>query len=260
MQDSLNTHNQVLISPAAADSTVHSVAIVVPEGKKGITFNNTPLNDTGTMGLIMIVFFFLAISFRHGYKYISDFSHYLFSVRKRQNAFEDHTVSETQVMIALIANTCLMSGILIYNGINLRYPEFNLSEHVFKSVSSLSMLCVAYFLIQMLLYHTLGYVFAYDKEDTRLWLDGFKSSQSLLGLFLFPIVLISLLYPFTTNALLIISILLYICSRLVFIFKGLRIFFYNFSYSLYFILYLCTVEIVPVFLMCTGAVYLSEFI
>ena len=244
-----------------AQQTQHTTPIVaLPEGKEAIPFNNTPLNDTGTMGLVMLVFFFLAISFRSGYKYMSNFTQHMFSVRKRQNAFEDHTMSETQMMIALIANTCLMLGILFYIGINRQYPEFALSQHVFKSVSSLTLLVGTFMVVQVLFYYLLGYVFARDKEDTRLWLDGFKSTQSILGLFLFPIVFITLLYPNSSVFMLNSSLILYFCSRLVFISKGFRIFFNNFSSCVYFILYLCTVEIVPVFLMLAGAIHLSEII
>ncbi|MBR5727625.1 MAG: DUF4271 domain-containing protein, partial [Muribaculaceae bacterium] len=39
--------------------------------------------------------------------------------------------------------------------------------------------------------------------------------------------------------------ILYICARFIFIFKGIRIFYSNLLSILYFILYLCGVEIVP---------------
>ncbi len=234
--------------------------VSLPKGKEVLPFNNTPLNDTGCMGLVMLVFFFLAISFRNGYKYVSNFAHHMFSIRKRQNAFEDHTMSETQMMIALLSNTCLMAGLLLYVGINKFYPEFTLSEHVFKSVGNLTLLFACFITLQLILYYILGFVFAQDKEDTRLWLDGFKSTQSILGLFLFPIAFITILYPASSTFMLICSIILYFCSRLVFISKGFRIFFNNLESCVYFILYLCTVEIVPVFLMCTGAIYLCKTI
>lgn len=230
----------------------------LPQGKEALPLTDTPLNDTGCMGLVMLVFFFLAISFRTGRKYVADFAQHMFSVRKRQNAFEDHTMSETQMMTALLSNTSLMSGLLFYLAINRYYPEFTLAENVFKSVLSLTLLYGAFLLLQLLLYYILGFVFARDKEDTRLWLDGFKSSQSILGLFLFPLVFITILYPASSTIMLNCSILLYFCSRLIFISKGFRIFFKNSDSCVYFILYLCTIEIVPVFLMLSGAIYLCE--
>lgn len=237
---------------------IYTPVVALPDGKEPLAFNNTPLNDTGTMGLVMLSFFFIAITFRGGYKYIADFAHHSFSVRRRQNAFEDHTTSETLLMMALITNTCLMEGILLYLGINEYLPALNLSQHVFSAVGYLTLLCIGFFLLQLTLYATLGYVFARDREDTGLWLDGFKSTQSVLGLFLSPIVFIILLYPRFTVPMLYIAGILYFCARLVFVSKGFRIFFNNFSSYVYFILYLCTVEIVPVFLMLAGAIRLSE--
>ena len=232
--------------------------VALPEGKECQPFKNSPLNDTGSVGLVLLVFFFLAISFRGGYKYITDISQYLFSVRKRQNAFESHTMSEAVLMIALIANTCLMCGILFYLGIDYLHPEFLLSQHVFKWVGSLTLLCTTFFIVQLLLYYTLGFVFAHEKEDTRLWLDGFKSSQAILGLVLSPLTFVSLIYPASTPITLIMAIIAYFGARMVFIFKGFRIFFNNFGSYIYFILYLCTLEIVPVFLMYAGAINLCD--
>lgn len=259
MQDTLNIYPLSTVDDIPQCDN-YSIITAPTEVTESLPFDNTPLRDTGTMGLVMIVFFFLAISYRKGYKYVSNFSHNMFSVRKRQNAFEDHTMSETQVMIALIANTCLMMGLLLYIGVNEFFPSYKISEHVFAAVSYLSLLYGAYIVLQIILYYLLGYVFARYKEDTRLWLDGFKASQSILGLFLFPIVFIILLYPGSTYFMLILSAFLYFCARLVFVCKGFRIFFNNLSSSLYFILYLCTVEIVPVFLMCAGTISLIEIL
>ena len=97
---------------------------------------------------------------------------------------------------------------------------------------------------QHALYATLGYVFG-DTVSRRLWISGFKASQSLLGLLLFPVTALLLLFPAAIELLLSIAAVLYALVRIVFVFKGLRIFFNKFSQSLYFILYLCSVEIVP---------------
>lgn len=232
----------------------------LPEGAEALTFHNTPFNDTGTMGLVILSFFFIAISFKGGYKYMANFAQHAFSVRRRQNAFEDHTMRETMMMLSLVANTCLMEGFLLYLGINEYLPDMKLQEHVFNAVGSLTLLCCGFFLVQTHLFYIIGYVFAKDREDTRLWLDGFKASQSILGLLLSPVVFISFIYPNTSTVMLNFAIFLYFCARLVFVSKGFRIFFNNFGSYVYFILYLCTVEIVPIFLMLAGAIYLCEII
>lgn len=239
----------------------HTTPIVaLPQGKECKPFKNNPLDDTGTVGLVLLVFFFIAIAFKGGYKYITDIANHLFSIRKRQNAFEIHTTSETFLMIALIANTCIMSGLALYLGIDYWHPELQISHHVFKAVAFLTLLYGVFFLAQLLLFHILGFTFARSNEDTRLWLDGFKSSQAILGLLLSPAVFISLLYPSIIFIMIILSIIAYFITRIIFIIKGFRIFFNNFDSYIYFILYLCTVEIVPVFLICAGAFNLCKTI
>lgn len=238
--------------------TTTTPIVALPEGKECQSYKNTPLHDTGTVGFVLLVFFFLALFFRGGYKYITDIANHLFSIRKRQNAFEIHTASETFLMLAMIANTCIMSGLIFYLGIDYWYPEIGLSQNVFKWVSILSVFYGLFFLVQLLLYRTIGFTFAYNRDDIRLWLDGFKSSQAILGLVLSPIVFISLLYPASTLFMLILAIISYFCARIIFIIKGFRIFFNNFGSYIYFILYLCTLEIVPIFLICAGAINLCE--
>ncbi len=238
---------------------VHTTPIIsLPKGKECLPYHNTPINDTGIMGIALLLFFVLAITFKSGYKYVADITHRLFSVRKRQNAFENHTMSETLLMLALIANTCLMGGIIIYLGIDHWYPELGVDVNVFGIAGRLTSLCVAFYLLQTIAFYTIGWAFAQDKESTRLWLEGFNASQAILGLILFPLVFIGLLYPTTTQLVLICAIIAYFSSRIVFISKGFRIFFNNLGSYVYFILYLCTLEIVPVLIMCAGAINLCK--
>jgi len=50
---------------------------------------------------------------------------------------------------------------------------------------------------------------------------------------------------------------LYICARLVFICKGFRIFYGNLSSIVYFLLYLCAVEMVPLALVAGLTYWIS---
>ena len=173
--------------------------------------------------------------------------------------FDDSTVSETQIMVALIINTCIMTGIASFIAISTYFPELNLTNSVFVHVAALTGVAVAYYLFQFGLYYMLGYIFS-NKVDTGLWIAGFKSSQSLLGLLLFPIVCLMLVYPDSTIIMLILSLILYILARIVFVCKGFRIFFGNLTSTVYFILYLCSVEIVPVILSAAGAIEICRIL
>ena len=221
----------------------------------------SPLHSTGAMGLMLLSAFLITISYKSGYKYIEHFFHNMFSTRKRENVFYDHTLSETRMMSALIFNTCIMMGITIFFAVSHWVPNLApfMHQHVFLHIAIFTALALLFYLLQLALYKMLGYVFS-DKINTTLWLNGFKASQSLLGLLLFPIVCIMLVFENTVNFMLILAVLLYFSARIVFICKGFRIFFNNLSSTIYFILYLCSAEIVPPVLFCVGTISLCTIL
>ena len=60
------------------------------------------------MALLLGGLLAVALSYHSGYKYIGNLMHYMFSTRRRGNLFEDHTLHETTMLTALMANTCIV--------------------------------------------------------------------------------------------------------------------------------------------------------
>lgn len=112
----------------------------------------------------------------------------------------------------------------------------------------LALTALCFYLWQLAVYGTIGYAFA-DRDATRQWLLGFNSSQVLLSFLLIIPALLSLFYTGLTNLMLILAVGCYILTRILFICKGFRIFYTNFSSLLYFILYLCALEIIPLLIL-----------
>ncbi|MGN1245963.1 MAG: DUF4271 domain-containing protein [Muribaculaceae bacterium] len=251
---------------AFPDSSGNSVKILHPEQARVMTVPGeataatprhiSPLYDNGSMLLVLAVIFITTVSYRKGYKYVADFFHNISSVRERQNLFEDHTVKETQIMTALTANTCIFEAILLYIAYGLLYhPATPAATPVFGFVAALTGLTVLFHLAMLALCWMLGFIFS-DKLSTGLWLDGVKASASMLGVTLAPITFAILIFPHFVRTGLILAIIFYILARIVVIYKAFRIFFNNLQSLLYFILYLCSVEIVPVVLSFAGAMNL----
>ena len=227
----------------------------IPAGDEAMNFPRSPLHDTPSMALLLAGLLAVTLSYHKGYKYIENFFHYMFSTRRRENLFEDHTVNETSIQAALIANTCIVEGFIIYFAVQLMWPALapKLQQGVFAHVAAYTGLALAFYAAQWVVYKVLGYTFL-DKVGSKLWIDGFKASQSFLGLTLLPVLVLLMLYPAHGKLLLSVAASLYLVARLIFIFKGFRIFYGNLSSILYFLLYLCAVEIVPLVLV-TGLTY-----
>ena len=250
---------------AAADTALGSIdtlaVIEVPAAGEAMPFTRSPLHDTPSMALLIAGLIAVALCYHTGYKYIENFFHYMFSTRRRENLFEDHTVNETSILAALIANTCIVEGFLVYLAVQLLRPDLavSLQGNVFLHIGAFCLMAMGFYVIQWLVYKVLGYTFS-DKEGTKLWIDGFKASQAFLGLLLLPVLILLLVFTAYGKLLLSIAALLYLVARLIFIYKGFRIFYSNLSSFLYFILYLCAVEIVPLVILTGVTIWLCDIL
>ena len=241
------------------DQWEEATVMEMPAGAAPTPVPPSPLRSPVVMGLMMLVAMAVVLSYRTGYKYLENFVRNMFSTRRRENLFDDHTVNETKILTALIGLSCVMQGFALMVGVSLAVPS--LASGILRSPAlSLGLgtaVVLVYYLLQLLVYHVLGYVFT-DSISTRLWIDGFKATQSLLGLLLLPVIGVMLLKPELSTPMLLVAAGLYICARLVFICKGFRIFYGNLSSIVYFILYLCSLEIVPLVMLGAGTIYLCR--
>lgn len=226
------------------------------KGIAGIERTSPPGYDSGVMTMLIALFLLVAFNFRHYTTFIKTFTHNLFSIRTRANAFDEHnTLRETRVTMSLIMLTCMSEGILMYAFLNSSY-DIDDRISAFYGIGILTLLSAVYYLWQLAVYHTVGYTFVGPLKSSQ-WLKGFNASQCLIGIPLIVPALAVIFYPNMAATLIIIAAILYVMARMIFIFKGFRIF-YNKSYTLiYFILYLCALEIIPVIFFYKTSLFLT---
>lgn len=240
----LNTCHETDAPSSASDHqlyTTHAPAWM--QGEQGIPRPVTPATDSGILMLLVGVMVLIGLNMRHVRRLFRALPHDLLSVRRRTNAFDEHTANETRVILLLLIQTCVMEGLLLFmwlgQGAGIHTPATMMSV-----VAGLTALAATYYVFQLTACATIGYVFT-DPVSATLWRRGLNASQVLLGITLAIPVLISLFYPALTSKMLFLAASLYILSRFCYVSKGFRIFYHNFPSLLYFILYLCTLEIIP---------------
>lgn len=232
--------------------------------------------DTDTTGMswiltaLLALFIIIAIRFRSNSKYLAAMFKDAVEVRERGNVF-DETVREESFMGLLNVMWCISVGILLYTLIDLTRgipwvterlaaSGIHLKEACFSGAARpLGMaLCAGVTLLWQVvmvgLYSLIGNVFD-DSSHTRMWLTGYLATTGLSTLIFFPLALLAICYPEDTPVILSVALGGLILAKLVFIWKGFRIFFRNFSSWLLFLYYLCSLEIVPLILLfvtCLG--------
>lgn len=221
------------------------------DGIQPILRPELPGYNSGIMALLIALFLFLAVNCRHYATFIKTFTQNLFSVRRRANVFDEHsTTNEARILLSLILLLCVSEGILIFTAVESK--GFDLNN--FTAVVAFSALALVYYIVQIAVYSTVGYVFTTPKKAI-IWIKGFNAANCLLGITLAIPAVVSLFYPDDATLILSAAAVLYVIARLIFIFKGFRIFYNNSLALLYFILYLCSLEIIPLIIIYKASLY-----
>ena len=244
-------------SLVSAPSPVYGIILTPPE-----PFPSPTLRQDNSLGIsfilsgVFILFLIIALRFHNNIKYAVSMFRSLVETRTRQNVFDD-TVRETSLIIMLNLLWCATAGIIIYSVAVFQYPDIA----SFSSPAA-GMLCgmglaVAYTLFMWWAYSAVGWVFS-DSSRSRLWVKGFSASQALMTPAFFIFALLGICQPESSLAVGIVAAIVFILAKLVFIWKGYRIFFSQFSSWVLFLCYLCSLEIVPLILCYRCAVFFTE--
>lgn len=212
-----------------------------------------PGYDDGITAIVTAVFVLLAVSVSRHTSFIRTFASALTSGRRRDNTFDDHTVDETRITVALLLVCCVCEGILLYFAASMAGWEMA----PFPAVAIGSAVAVALMCAQTAAYSVTGYAFATHSGDTSRWVRGFLASQALLGLALSFPALAVIFYPGSAPVAVATGAGLYCLARLFFICKGFRFFYTNLFSLVYFILYLCTLEIAPLLFLWRMSIPIS---
>lgn len=197
--------------------------------------------DNGFVSVIVILMLALCFSIKHIRRIWGTLVKRLSNTRRRQD-FDHITLGERPAMAILLASAVFFIALVATAAVADFQPQ--VLTFSFDSVMRVTSFILVYFLFQYAVYETIGYAFSSD-DGRRAWVEGFTASMSLLGVALIAPGLGVLFYPDVTLLWLVVAAFMYFLARLVFIFKGFRIFYTNIGSLVYFILYLCTLEIIP---------------
>ena len=195
------------------------------------------------LGGLFLLFLIICLRFHHNVKFAGVIFRDLVEIKIRHNVFDD-TVRETSFMILLNIMWCACAGIIAWGSLT----NFGFVTSIIDTSSQgilLGMLMATLYCLAMcVLYFFVGWIFS-DLEHSRIWLKGFTASQALMTPLFFMIALISICWPSLDFPMFIFSAGIFLVARLMFIWKGYRIFFSQFSSWVLFLCYLCSLEIVP---------------
>lgn len=194
---------------------------------------------SGAVALLIAIVAIIAFEAPQLRRIISGLDTDLLGVRRRANAFDSHTSAERRTLGLLIILGCVCQAILLGTAIN---PSAVSNGPLLGALTGLT---TGYYLFQYAACGIIGYTFT-DSINASQWLKGLNLSQGISGLSLVVPAITVLYYQEAGEILLFIALILYIIVRIAYICKGFRIFYNHLPSIVYFILYLCALEIIPV--------------
>ena len=245
-----------LRAEALADSFPAIEVRPVPSGlREGIA--PTALQPDGgstALSAIMIGILILAAINASGMaRALKSYKAELWSIRRRPNVFDDET--SVRLPIAILLGFIF----IIFGGITLYYVPVRPAQPSLAGAVASMGLAGAYYFLQICAYGMIGYAFA-DEEQNRRWMGGFFGSQAFAGLGMALPAIVAVACPILATAAITVSVSVYALAHAIFIIKGFRIFYYKIASLLYFILYLCTLEIIPLLGLYAISLYFTETI
>lgn len=184
-----------------------------------------PYNPTANSVLpasFVVIILLLAFSFRQLLRLIQSSAKDVWSIRRRENLFDEHTASESRVGAILVLAMCLSMAVLAYFGIcrHFSLPHAHASREVLVTLAVFAV----YFLFQLGVYSLIGFTFARDPGGARQWIKGFLALCYFQGLFMLVPALVCLFFPEYAEQCVGCGLFMFVVAKLVFICKGFRIF------------------------------------
>lgn len=176
---------------------------------------------------------------RLGKQFFSD----IWSIRQRDNVFEDHVATETPVLALMLIFTSVLEGVLVGGYLTETVGCRQLTAFLLSSSAA-----VVFNIFSVAACGTLGYTFTVPALALQ-WRRGLFASQSMLGMALILPAVVVTVCPADAIPALWIGAVCYVVARILYIIKGVRIFHKGYNSLIYFILYLCTLEIIPLLVL-----------
>lgn len=226
-----------------------STHLAVDDGLEAVMTKQNDMPNSVLVGCILAFLIFIALNIGEVRRLFRNFGQDVWSVRNRSNSFDDRTTNENRTLGVMMLMASAGEGIFMASGTGMETGNLT-------GVALMAGIAVCYNVFQLLCYMLVGWVFA-DATGRQQWLRGYVSSQSMLGLLILPAGLAALLHPGSAEELMWVAIGLFLTARLVFIAKGVKIFYHKLPSILYFILYLCALEIIPLLIAVSAAQWVA---
>ena len=227
---------------AVAD-TLKAIA-QLPKGFIGMPHPSLPQTESWVFIILLVLFFLMVYAISSSTGIIAETIKSFFQVKERSSIFSKATVTDFRIRLLLVIFSIGVFSLYIY--LLIFKPE---SQFPIKTYGYFLIITGIFLGVKSLLIDVIGYVFL-SPSNHKMAKESYFNIVSILGVCLFPFLILRIyistpLYDIPE----IISLVLCVGASILVIIKLFQIFFHKTVASFYILLYLCTLEILPLVIL-----------
>ncbi len=204
--------------------------------------------DDVITGLLLGCFILVMIAFsRLRHFILRQIKDFFYVPHSERTTVVTETTSEFRFQFFLVFHTCVLCALLSFFYVQENVSQTFILKSPYHLIALFTASFVVFYLVKAFLYTVINKIF-FDGKKNEQWLKSQLFLISMMGVVLLPLVLLLSYFDLTLNNALIYALVVLILVKILTFYKCYVIFFRRNALSLQFILYLCALEIVPLFI------------
>ena len=228
-------------------------------GFKGMPIPYSPKLDDGITILLLCCFFISAYVLSRSRKFLVQLMKDFLLNRERTSIFAATTAADMRYMLLLILQTCVLGAVCTFNYLIDVRPELGERIPPYILLGVYLAIALLYLFWKWVTYSFLGWIF-FDGNRTSLWMESYSALLYYLGFALFPFALFLVYFDLSLLATVIIGLFLMFFTKILMLYKWIKLFCSNLYGILLLMLYFCALEIIPCFIVYRGVLQLNDYL
>ena len=218
--------------------------IHTPSGFVGIPHPSLPQSEVWVFGVLLTLFFLFIFSVFQSTSIITETLRSFFQLKDRSNLLNISNIGNFRFRFFLLEFSIGVISLFAY--MYFHNPSTELSVIKFGYFFIITTL---YFVFKSLIIDLLGFVFL-ERKILKVAKENYFNIVFFVGTALFPVLIFQIYLPYESyNIIDIISLLIFTIAYVFVLIKLFQLFFDKIVASFYILLYLCTLEFLPLFVL-----------
>ena len=205
-------------------------------------------NDDVITSLLLLLFFVSTFIVSHGWNYLVSATGEFFQGKRHDTIFDTQDEKALHGGSILVLQTTVCMGLLAFGFLDDFYPQRLHADSPYVLLGCDIGVCIVWMALRLGLFHLVNSIL-FEREACRAWMSGMWLIVMASGLLLLPLTLLAAYFDLSLSSQQSVLVLIGGVSEILLIYKSYITFFRHRGGSLHLILYLCTLEIIPLLLL-----------